>query len=90
MMDALYPLMIVTPKQVILEETVRSLVAPGEIGSLGVLAHHAPLMTTLSAGRLSIVLASGETKIFQIAPGFLDVSRERVTLLTPSADEQGH
>jgi F-type H+-transporting ATPase subunit epsilon len=67
-----------------LDETVISLIAPGGRGSLGILAHHAPLITTLSAGKLSITSLSGTRQTFAIGEGFLDVLKNEVTLLTRS------
>ncbi|HEX9975745.1 MAG TPA: F0F1 ATP synthase subunit epsilon, partial [Dehalococcoidales bacterium] len=45
---------IVTAERVVYSEEVDILVAPGVLGELGVLPHHAPLMTTLEPGELRV------------------------------------
>ena len=77
-----FQLTVITPQRVVLDTEVTSLVAPGELGYLGILANHAPLITTLAPGRLAITLASGERQTFTIGPGFLDVLENHATLLT--------
>jgi len=64
-----------------------SLVAPGEIGYLGVLANHAPLITTLIPGKIILRNESGEKTIFRSkGNGFLDVIKNNVTILLDSAE----
>jgi len=77
-----FHLTVITPQRVVLDTEVTSLVAPGQEGHLGVLANHAPLITTLVLGRLAVTLASGERQTFTIGPGFLDVLSNQATLLT--------
>lgn len=79
-----FHLTVITPERVFFEGAVRSLVAPGGAGSLGVLVDHAPLITTLQSGRLAITYADGKSQSFLIGPGFLDVLKNEVTLLTES------
>jgi len=81
---ASFHLSIVTPEKVFFEGDVVSLVAPGAAGYLGVLAHHAPLLTTLLPGRLRFQSAVGAESEVEIGPGFLDVTQNRATLLTES------
>jgi F-type H+-transporting ATPase subunit epsilon len=75
---------VVTPEKVFFDGEVSSLIAPGGAGYLGVLANHAPLLTTLASGRLNYTLPDGAVKDLEIGPGFLDVSGNRATLLTES------
>jgi F-type H+-transporting ATPase subunit epsilon len=78
-----YRLQIVTPEKVAYDEQVTSIIAPGGAGYLGVLAHHAPLLTTLRQGRLTI--RQGEkTTVYQIDGGFLEVRDNVATLLADS------
>jgi len=79
---ASFHLSIVTPEKIFFEGEVTSLVAPGGAGYLGVLANHAPLLTTLVSGRLTFRPVEGPLQEFNIGPGFLDVTRNRATLLT--------
>jgi len=77
-----FHLTVITPQRVVLNTEVTAIVVPGEDGHIGVLANHAPLITTLTPGRLAVTLASGERQTFQIGSGFLDVLSNEATLLT--------
>jgi len=71
----------------IYEGRVVSLVAPGEMGYLGVLANHAPLITTLVPGKIALRNESGTKTIFRSkGNGFLDVLKNNVTILLDSAE----
>jgi len=78
-----FKLQVVTPERIVLDETVTSIIAPGALGYLGVLAHHAPLLTTLSSGRLTVRRAD-EIREYRIAGGFLEVSNNVATILADS------
>jgi F-type H+-transporting ATPase subunit epsilon len=58
---------------------------PGIEGELGVLPHHAPLLTTLGVGELRIRKGSSEES-FAIAGGFLQVRPDRVVVMAETAD----
>jgi F-type H+-transporting ATPase subunit epsilon len=79
-----FHLTIVTPEKIFFDGEVVSLTAPGGAGYLGVLAHHAPLLTTLVPGRLTFLASDAGERQVEIGPGFLDVSQNRATLLTES------
>ncbi|MFQ5781113.1 MAG: ATP synthase F1 subunit epsilon [Nitrospiria bacterium] len=82
-----FHLIVITPEQVFFDGLVRSIVAPGGIGSLGVLVNHAPLITTLVPGRLVITSPEGEKQHLSIGSGFLDILNNQVTLLTESVSQ---
>ncbi len=77
-----YHLTVVTPQSVVFDGEAVSLIAPGGAGSLGVLANHAPLVTTLAPGRLTVTLPAGEARSFEIGAGFLDVLKNEVTVVS--------
>jgi F-type H+-transporting ATPase subunit epsilon len=77
-------LKIITPEAVFFQGEVLSLVAPGSTGSFGVLANHAPLVSTLAAGVFTLTSPDSAKKSYQIGVGFLDVLKNNVTLLTTS------
>lgn len=85
MAEKTFHLTVITPDRVVYDGSVRSIVAPGGAGSLGVLVNHAPLITTLQPGRLSVTSAEGELQSFLIGTGFLDILKNEVVLLTESA-----
>src|SRR5918999_4765791 len=76
---------IVTPERQVFSEQVDSVVCPGVEGELGVLPHHAPLLTTLGVGELRI-RRGGEEEFFAIAGGFLQVRPDRVVVMAETAD----
>ena len=76
---------IVTAERIVYSEEVDALVAPGMEGQLGILPHHAPLMTILQAGEL-VVRKGGEEEIMAISGGFLEVRPDRVIILADSAE----
>jgi F-type H+-transporting ATPase subunit epsilon len=76
---------IVTAERVVYSEEVDIVVAPGMEGQLGVLPHHAPLMTILQAGEL-VVRRGNQEDIMAISGGFLEVRPDRVIVLADSAE----
>lgn len=72
-----------------LSEEVTETIAPGSEGQLGILAHHAPLMTELVPGEILTTLADGRTRShIIISGGFLEVapSDGHTTILADSAE----
>jgi len=76
---------IVTAERVVFSEEVDVVVAPGIEGQLGILPHHAPLMTTLQPGELR-VRQGGEEFSLAISGGFLEVRPDRVIVLADAAE----
>ncbi len=75
-------LKIITPKEVFFEGAVETVTAPGTNGYFGVLKHHASFATTLEKGSLTFRDAKGQTKVFKMDGGFLEVLKNRVLVLT--------
>jgi len=78
---------IVTAERVVYSDDVDIVVAPGALGQLGILPHHAPLMTTLYPGEL-ITRKSGEERVLAISGGFIEVRPERVIVLADAAERE--
>ena len=76
---------IVTAERVVYSEEVDAVIAPGVEGQLGILPHHAPLMTTLQAGELRVRRGSEEDSL-AISGGFLEVRPDRVIVLADTAE----
>jgi len=76
---------IVTAERVVFSEDVDVVVAPGVEGQLGILPHHAPLMTMLRPGELRI-RKSGEEFSLAISGGFLEVRPDRIIVLADAAE----
>jgi len=76
---------IVTAERVVYSDEVDVLVAPGIEGQLGILPHHAPLMTTLQPGELRVKKGAEEFSL-AISGGFLEVRPDRVIILADAAE----
>jgi len=79
---------IVTAERVVFSDEVDVVVAPGVEGQLGILPHHAPLMTTLQSGELR-VRKGGEEFFLVVSGGFLEVRPDRVIVLADAAERAG-
>ena len=76
---------IVTAERPIFDGEVDSVVAPGGEGELGVLPHHATLMTTLQPGELRYTVAGDETYL-AVTGGFMEVRGDHVVVLADAAE----
>ena len=76
---------IVTPERLAYSDLVDAVVLPGIEGELGVLPHHAPLVTMLGVGELRIRKAGAEES-FAIVGGFLQVRPDKVVVMAETAD----
>ena len=76
---------IVTAEQIVYSEEVDVVVAPGIQGQLGILPQHAPLMTMLEPGELMVRQDGEEYSIF-VSGGFLEVLKDKVTVLADTAE----
>lgn len=85
-MAAAFPLDIVTPERTIVSEDAVSLRVPAASGSLGILHGHAPLVAELGVGECHVRFVTGAEETLVIAGGFVEVSRERVTVLADTAE----
>ncbi len=60
-------------------------VASGEMGELGIVPRHAPLITRLKPGQVRVMDASGEEHSFYVSGGILEVQPQVVTVLADTA-----
>lgn len=80
---------IVTPEKIFFEGKTTSLVVPAELGYLGLLAHHTPLVASLRSGKLSMKDASGKLRTFICrGGGFMEFSKNTATILLDSINDQ--
>jgi F-type H+-transporting ATPase subunit epsilon len=86
MADTPFTFRLVTPQRLLLEAPIVSLEAPGSEGYLGILAHHAPLITPLRPGRLDVRDPAGVESSYAVSGGFLEVSANRATVLADTAE----
>jgi F-type H+-transporting ATPase subunit epsilon len=76
---------IVTAERVVFSDDVDLVLAPGLEGQLGILPHHAPLITTLAAGEL-LARKGAEEYSMVISGGFLEVGTAGVIILADTAE----
>ena len=76
---------IVSPERLVISDTVRSVVVPGTEGYFTVLGEHAPLMTTLRPGFITVEDNAGVSHVYYVRGGFADVSPEGLTILAEEA-----
>ncbi|MGQ5522760.1 F0F1 ATP synthase subunit epsilon [Chitinimonas sp. PSY-7] len=78
---------VVSAEEQIYSGTAEFLVAPGEMGEIGVLPRHAPLLTRIKAGALRIKVANSndEEVLVYVSGGILEVQPHVVTVLADTA-----
>ena len=76
---------IVTPEKLAYSDDVDTVVLPGSEGELGILPHHAPLLSMLGAGELR-VRKGGTEESFAIVGGFVQVRPDKVVVMAETAD----
>ena len=76
---------IITAERQVYSDEVEVLVAPGLDGELGILPHHAPLMTGLQPGEI-MVRKEGEETYLAVSGGFLEVMGNQVTVLADACE----
>ncbi len=81
-------LTVVTPERLVVSAQADEVQLPGELGYLGILPGHTPLVTLLKTGVLSYKDA-GLEKAFALSSGFAEVSGDAVTVLADLAQEPG-
>jgi F-type H+-transporting ATPase subunit epsilon len=84
-MAATFKFELVSPERLLLSEEVLQVDLPGSEGEFGVLANHAPFMTTLAPGVAEVTRADGSKLRIFIRSGFADVSPAGLTVLAERA-----
>ena len=81
-----FRLEIVTPERNVLTLDAVSVVAPGVEGYIGILADHAPLISELALGKVTVKDESGNETLLAISGGFMEVRSNEVRILADSAE----
>ncbi len=77
---------LVTPDRLVMAEEVHMVVVPGSEGESGIMAGHAPYMTTLRNGEIAVYRTSGAApERIPVTGGFAEVSDKGLTVLAESA-----
>jgi len=76
---------VVTPSGPVIKDDVDIVTAPGYGGEFGVLANHAPFLSTIKTGTLSFK-KDKQTRYLMVSGGFSEVSNNKITFLVESAE----
>jgi F-type H+-transporting ATPase subunit epsilon len=77
---------LVTPERQVMSEDVHMVVVPGTEGESGIMAGHAPYMTTLRNGEVAVYRTAGaQPERITVTGGFAEVSERGLTILAESA-----
>jgi F-type H+-transporting ATPase subunit epsilon len=76
---------IITAEREVYSDDVEVLVAPGIDGELGILPHHAPLITALQPGEI-LIRKDGQESYLAVSGGFMEVMANRVTILADACE----
>lgn len=76
---------IITAERQVFAGDVNVVVAPGIEGELGILPHHAPLMTMLKPGEL-LIRKDGEETYMSVSGGFLEIRPDKVIILADACE----
>ncbi|MEA3442214.1 MAG: F0F1 ATP synthase subunit epsilon [Chloroflexota bacterium] len=82
---AIFKLEVVTAERMVFSGEVNEVVVWGVEGQLGILPHHAPLMTMLQPGDL-LMKKDGEEQYLAVSGGFLEVRPDKVVILADACE----
>ena len=78
---------LVTPDREVMSADVHMVVVPGTEGESGIMAGHAPYMTTLKNGEIAVYRsASAQPERIAVTGGFAEMGEKGLTILAESAD----
>ena len=80
-----FHVVIVTPEQQVLDETVTQAILPAHDGEIGILTGRAPLLVKLGQGRLQLDLQGGQKRLMYVEGGIAQVKDNDLTVLTQVA-----
>lgn len=72
---------ILTPEEQLFKGEVRTIHVPGSKGSFTILRNHAPIISTLESGKVSVLTQDYEERSFDIAGGIVEVTRNKIIIL---------
>jgi len=80
-----FHVVIVTPEQQVLDETVTQAILPAHDGEIGIMTDRAPLLVKLGQGRLRLDLAQGKRQLLYVEGGIAQMKDNNLTVLTQMA-----
>jgi F-type H+-transporting ATPase subunit epsilon len=76
---------LVSPERLLVSGEVEQVLVPGSEGDFTMLAHHAPLLTSLRPGLLEIISGAAERRRYFVRGGFAEVGPQGLTVLAETA-----
>jgi F-type H+-transporting ATPase subunit epsilon len=76
---------IVTAERLVFSEDADIVIVPGIEGEMGILPHHAPIMTMINPGEV-LIRKGAEEYYLAVSGGFLEVKPDHVTILADAAE----
>ena len=73
---------IITPDAKLFEGEVNSIKLPGTNGGFEILNNHAPIISTLTAGKISIASDNGQKESFEIQGGVIEMQNNKIIVLS--------
>lgn len=78
---------IVSPDRVVYTADITMLIVRSTGGELGILPHHAPLVTGLVPHAMRVKYNDGEEELLAVAGGFMEVQPDKITVLATAAEQ---
>tara|TARA_B110000977_G_C11061353_1_gene486096 strand:+ start:140 stop:376 length:237 start_codon:yes stop_codon:yes gene_type:complete len=72
---------IITPDQELFSGDILSIELPGSNGSFEILNNHAPIIATLSGGKITIALENGKKESFEVNGGVVETQNNKIIVL---------
>jgi len=72
---------ILTPEKKLYEGDINAINVPGAKGSFMVLHNHAPIISTLEAGKIIIQSRGGKEEVIEISGGVIEVKKNKIIVL---------
>jgi F-type H+-transporting ATPase subunit epsilon len=77
---------IVSAEQEIFSDIVEMVVVTGELGEIGIIPGHAPLLTNLKPGEICVTRQGGAQEIYYVSGGMLEIQPYYVTILADTVE----
>ncbi len=85
MSDRFIKFQIVTPERIVLEEEIKQVTVPTQMGEITVLPGHIPLVAALAAGEIR-AKKNGKEILMAVSGGFIEVSKNKIVILADTAE----
>jgi F-type H+-transporting ATPase subunit epsilon len=76
---------IITPEKTLYSGNVKLVQVPGSKGSFEILKNHAPVISTLTEGKIKVVTEADKQEFFTINSGIVEVKANVITVLAVTA-----